>query len=273
MDKKIAYSALILDDDRVIMDSLKVALKQRGFATWATQNQMEAIQFVKSHRPSVACIDLEMPQMNGIEVINKMREIMPDIRVVVVTAYLDTYQQEVDDLKVRVVEKGSQTMRELDKIICEELELSRQEYEALKKRERPKLKTRILFASNEEDICDFMRDIAIEEGLKAQSVHSVDEALIQAATFKPEIFCTDLTMAKMHGDELIKKMKGSGDYPSIKIYVGMTGGDAAAHRRFLLAGAQEVLKKPFDLTSIINAMKYWVDILKTLKDLNSNNVL
>ena len=265
MDKELAYSALVLDDDPVILHSLQWALKQRGFFTWVTQDQMEAIQFVKSHRPSVACIDLEMPKMNGIEVIKKMREIMPDIRVVVVTAYLDVFQQEVDDLKVRVVEKGSRTMRELDKIICEELELSRQEYDALKKKEKPrlKLKTRILFVSNEDDICDFMRDIAIEEGLQARSAHSVDEALIQAATFKPEIVCTDLTMRQMHGDGLIKKMKSADDCSSIKIYVGMTGGDSQAHNRFLSAGAREVLQKPFDMTAIISAMRQWVEVLKS----------
>lgn len=261
MDKKeIAYSALLVDDDAVILAVLQKALRHRGIMTLATQDPLASIEFVKSHRPSIACIDLDMPQMNGIEVIKKMREIMPDIRVIVVTGYLDVYQQEVDALKVRVVDKGSRGMRELDKTICAELELSREEYEALKTREKPKLKARILFVDDEEEICDFMREIAEEEGLQSQSAHSASEALIQIAAFKPDIICTDLTMPQMNGDELIKKIQ-LGSYPPIKIFVGMTG-DPDAHHRFLSVGALEVLKKPFDLTAIITAMRRWALLLK-----------
>lgn len=261
MDKKeIAYSALLVDDDAVILAVLQKALKQRGFMTFATQDPLASIEFVKSHRPSVACIDLDMPQMNGIEVIKKMREIVPDIRVVVVTGYLDTYHAEVDALKVRVVEKDSRGMRELDKVICAELELSREEYDALKTREKSDLKARMLFVGEEDDICDFMQHIAEEEGFQAQVAYSPGEALIQISSFRPDIVCTDLTMSQMHGDELIKKIR-LGNYPSIKIFIGMTG-DPDAHRRFLSVGTHEVLSKPFDLTTIINAMRRWALLLK-----------
>lgn len=261
MTKEIAYSALILDDDQMIVNSLKASLQQRGFITWGTKSQTDAVQFVKSHSPSVACIDLHMPDINGVEVIKQMREILPGIRVVVVTAYLDTYQAEVEQLKVRVVEKGSATIRELEKALIEELELSKQEFEALKKREKSKLKARILFVEDEEDIADFNCQIANEEGLLAEAVYSAEEAIEKMKTFKPDILCSDLGMPKMNGDEFVKKLKASGEYPFIKVYIGTTG-DPEANQRFLSAGVREVINKPYDLTRTITAMRRWAEWAK-----------
>lgn len=258
MANEIAYSALILDDKEVVIRSLERALKARGFITWATQTQTEAIQFVQSHRPSVACIDLHMPGINGIEVINQMRGIVPDIRIVVVTGYLDKYQKEIEPLKVRVVEKGARIIQDLERVVCEELELSRGQLEAIKTREKAKVKARILFVDDEDEIADFNRDIAIEEGFEAESCHSAAEALEKAKTFKPDILCSDLNMSKMEGDQLIKTLKASPDYSSIKVYVGMTG-DSSAHNRFLSVGAREVLSKPFDMTMIVTAMRRWAE--------------
>ena len=87
MKKEAAYSVLILDDEIMVLRSLEAALKMRGFITRATMDHEEAIRLVESHRPSVACIDLHMPRVNGIDVIEQMRKIMPDIRVIVVTGY------------------------------------------------------------------------------------------------------------------------------------------------------------------------------------------
>lgn len=258
MADEIAYSALILDDDPVVLKSLQRALRKNGFITWTTSDQMDAIRFVQSHRPSIACIDLHMPEINGIEVINKMREIIPDIRFIVVTGYLDEYLKQIEPLKVRVVEKGTRTDQELEIAICKELELSRQEFEALKTREKPKLKARILFVDDEEDIADFTRYIATEEGLEAESARSIDEALIKAKTFKPDILCSDLHMSRGDGDVLIKKLISTGECPSIKVYIGMTGSEDE-NNRLLSAGAREVLNKPFDLTAIISSMRRWVE--------------
>ncbi len=265
MIEEVGYSALLLDDDPMVLRTLESGLKKRGFITWSTKNQTEAIQFVKSHHPNVACIDLHMPGINGIEVIRQMREILPDIRVVVVTGHLDEYEKQVEPLKVRIVEKSSRTINELEIVICEELELSKQEYEALKTKEKLKLKARILFVDDEEEIGDFNREIAIGEGLDAESVHSAEQALEKLKTFKPDILCTDLTMPKMHGDEFIKILKASPEYSSIKIYIGTTG-DHYANNRFLAVGVREVINKPFDLTGLTLAMRRWAAWANELKE-------
>lgn len=255
------YSALLLDDDPMIINSLKGALKRRGFIVGGTDDPEVFIQLVKAHRPSVVLVDLEMPRMNGIQVIGRLREIMPDIRVIVVTAWLSTYRTQVEPLKVRVVEKGSgESYLRLEAALCEELALSRQEFEALKTRKKTKLPLRILFVDDEKEIANFNRDVAIAEGMEAESVHSSQEALEKARAYQPNALCTDLMMNDLDGDELIRKMKNSPDYSFIKIYTGLTG-YGEYKDRLLEAGAIEVLIKPINIKEFVEAMQRWAGLV------------
>ncbi|HOW87084.1 MAG TPA: response regulator [Candidatus Omnitrophota bacterium] len=261
-DEKI-YSALILDDQIINVRALQSALKVRGFVAWGTTNQEEAIRLVEAHRPSVACIDLEMPRINGIQVITKMREIMPDIRVIVVTGYLNNYREQVQSLNVRVVEKSSayQTNRELEAMIGEELALSKQDLLGLKNRKVPESNLRILFVDDEPEVADFSVELARAEGAEAEPAHSPEEALKIAKLFKPNVLCTDLKMQLMDGDALIKKMKASTDYSSIKVFTGLT---SFFHEkdRLLGVGACEVLTKPVNLDDFIAAIRRWGNLIQ-----------
>jgi len=260
-EKQGVYSALILDDERPILNSLMGALKRRGFITWGTENPEDAIRFVETHRPSVACVDLHMPKVNGIEVIKRMRQIIPDIRVIAVTAYLSTYQADIEELKVRVVVKGSQTNRELEAVICEELALSQQEFAAIKTRKKTKLKLRVLFVDDEWEAADFNKEIVITEGMEAESAHSPAEALEKAKSFQPNVVCTDLKMQNMNGDELIKRMKDSGEYPFVKLYVALTGFSHEKEGLFE-AGAAEVLTKPCGMSEFMEALGRWAALVE-----------
>jgi len=261
VSKENAYSALILDDEVMILRSLEKALRVRGFITRATMDPAEAIRLVESHRPSVACVDLHMPRINGIEVIKKMREIMPDIRVIVITGYFEEYREQLAPLKVRVVEKGARTNLELEAAICLELELSRQDLEGLKTRKRSKNKLRILFVDDEAESADFSAEIARSEGAEAKSVHSPEEALAAVPVFKPNVLCADLHMQKIDGDELIRKLKASKGASFIKAYVGITG-FSHDKDRFFGAHADDVLTKPINLTEFLGAMKRWASLVE-----------
>lgn len=261
MKKEAAYSALILDDELMIMRSLEAALKMRGFITWGTMDHEEAIRFVQTHRPSVACIDLHMPRVNGIQVIQKMREIMPDIRVIVVTGYLEEYKEQLKPLNVRVVEKSSRTVRELESVVSEELALSRQDLADLKAgRKKPKTKLRVLFVDDESEAADFSAEIARAEGADADSVHSPEDAMKKLSVYKPNVLCSDLKMQGMDGDELIRRIKASGDHSYIKVFIGITG-FFHDKDKLLEAGAAEVLTKPINLDDFIAAMKRWEKLL------------
>lgn len=263
MEKAKIYSTLILDDEIMVLRPLEAALRKRGFITWGTTEPEEALRFVQVHKPSVACIDLHMARINGVEVIKKMRDAMPDIRIVIVTAHLGEYKEQVKDLDARVVEKGTlkQTIRELEETIAEELSLKEEQFKAIATREKKKSTLRILFIDDESEAADFCCEVATEEEIEAESAHSSEEALEIAKEFKPNVICTDLEMPKLNGEMLIKKMKESGEYPFVKLYVGMTG-FFHEKERFFNVGVKEVLTKPFSLNEFIEALQRWEKLIQ-----------
>jgi CheY-like chemotaxis protein len=64
---------LIVDDDRALRDSLLEALQERGFSTIAAANGAEALKLARDRNPRLILLDLEMPVLNGWQVLEHRR--------------------------------------------------------------------------------------------------------------------------------------------------------------------------------------------------------
>lgn len=84
---------LIADDHRLYVESLVIALEHQTtipvkiLAT--VNNGDELLQNLHSHSPDLILLDLNMPVMNGLEVIPVIRSEYPDLKILVVTKYSD----------------------------------------------------------------------------------------------------------------------------------------------------------------------------------------
>jgi DNA-binding response OmpR family regulator len=65
---------LIVDDDRELVEGLRVVLERQGFATVTASNGHEAKQAVHNHRPDLVILDMMMPRMGGYPVLEYFRE-------------------------------------------------------------------------------------------------------------------------------------------------------------------------------------------------------
>jgi DNA-binding NarL/FixJ family response regulator len=86
---KQQIGTLIVDDHRTFGEALHIAMEQEkdvrviGVAT----SGEEAISIAETEQPDVVLMDIEMPGMDGIEAIRKVKAVDPDARVVVVSAH------------------------------------------------------------------------------------------------------------------------------------------------------------------------------------------
>lgn len=80
---------LVVDDDRDIVGAMSNMLRARGFSTIAAYDGQEALAAISEHRPDLLLLDLQMPVMDGYQVIQevKAKEETRDIPVVIMTAY------------------------------------------------------------------------------------------------------------------------------------------------------------------------------------------
>ena len=68
---------LIIDDQETIRKSLKLALEREGYLVDTAENGREAIRKSKEEFYNMALVDLRLPDMDGIELLTKMRETVP----------------------------------------------------------------------------------------------------------------------------------------------------------------------------------------------------
>jgi two-component system KDP operon response regulator KdpE len=64
---------LIADDDPQILRALKVTLRARGYEIITAGDGAEALEMAASHRPELVMLDLGMPKLDGVEVIQGLR--------------------------------------------------------------------------------------------------------------------------------------------------------------------------------------------------------
>jgi DNA-binding NtrC family response regulator len=78
---------LVVDDDQDIQEVLKDRLESLGYSVLAASNGREALELLEKQSPQMLLLDIEMPLMNGLEVLREIRRRESDIPVVMVTAY------------------------------------------------------------------------------------------------------------------------------------------------------------------------------------------
>lgn len=72
---------LIADDEHVIADTLAMILNQGGFEARAVYSCVKALELAPSFKPDMLISDVIMTELNGVEAAIKIRALLPDIRV------------------------------------------------------------------------------------------------------------------------------------------------------------------------------------------------
>lgn len=84
------YKLMIVDDSNIIRNRIQRAYNSNKFMMVATANSgVDAIEKFQTHRPDVITMDLTMPQMDGLECIQKIVAMDPNVRILVVSALSD----------------------------------------------------------------------------------------------------------------------------------------------------------------------------------------
>ena len=86
------YQALLVDDEKLILNSLALGFnwQENGFEVVATSNNsQEALKMIEFIRPDIIFTDIKMPGINGIELMRKVHQFLPQALFVVISGYAE----------------------------------------------------------------------------------------------------------------------------------------------------------------------------------------
>ena len=102
--RKHVKRILIVDDDKELDDLMKDMLVPKGHHITIIPDGAKAVEAVRKEKYDLVFLDLMMPEMNGADAFRAMKDIHPDIQVIIVTAYPNS------DLLFKAMEYGPLTV-------------------------------------------------------------------------------------------------------------------------------------------------------------------
>jgi DNA-binding NtrC family response regulator len=96
---KREVNILVVDDDEIVRESLLEWLREDGYHVEAAEDGFKALEKFKERSWNIALVDLKMPKMDGLELMEKIKETRPETEVIIITAYA-TVNTAVQAIKV-----------------------------------------------------------------------------------------------------------------------------------------------------------------------------
>ena len=95
------YRVLVIDDDALAIELVKEVLTFDNLEIYSTTEAKSGLEMVTQHRPHLVLLDLVMPDVHGMELLERILEIDPGVDVILMTGHYST------DSAVEAVQKGA----------------------------------------------------------------------------------------------------------------------------------------------------------------------
>jgi len=80
---------LVVDDDRAIVEMVEDYFTEQGLEVVVAYDGAEALRLAQNEPPDVVLLDITMPDMSGVNVLQQMRNRWPDLHVIMLSGIVD----------------------------------------------------------------------------------------------------------------------------------------------------------------------------------------
>src|SRR5579872_5482348 len=101
MPRKITISLLAIDDEPQFLTLYKQALAEEDVQIFTTTSPFDGLELARKHQPDVVLLDLGLPQLGGMEMLEKILKLDPTTNVVIITGNYST------ESAVAAIQKGA----------------------------------------------------------------------------------------------------------------------------------------------------------------------
>jgi YesN/AraC family two-component response regulator len=81
---------LIIDDEKATLSMFRLFLDAYGYSVYTAENGAEGLEIFRKEKPAIVLTDIKMPGIDGLAVLQQIKEVAPQTAVIVITGHGDT---------------------------------------------------------------------------------------------------------------------------------------------------------------------------------------
>src|SRR5437868_3965058 len=89
---------LIIDDERPVLMTLEALLKRHGYQVDTAPTAAQGLKLLKSKSPMLVLLDLRLPDADGLEMLDGIKNELPEVQVIILTAH-DSLHNAIESIK------------------------------------------------------------------------------------------------------------------------------------------------------------------------------
>ena len=243
---------LVIDDERMICDLLRSAFSAHGHEVLTATSGREGLEIFRQRKPRFTLLDLHMPEMDGIEVLQAIRKINADAPVIMLTG------GGTDALEIRArglgvtdfLRKGlplETLVTTIDRAMQRPGKLTAAVAVGSAPSDSPETPS-VLVVDDEPQIRSMLSQYLTSRGYQVRVAQDGPTALAMVEEALPQFVILDMYMPGMNGLELLRELRARKYAGGV---LGLTGSqDEKLLQGVLDLGAVDVMGKPVDLEKL-----------------------
>jgi signal transduction histidine kinase/DNA-binding response OmpR family regulator len=223
---------LVVDDEMNIIRVMRHILEAEGYTVLEALSGAEALRRAKADRPDLILLDVLLPDIDGFEVLERLRgePSSADIPVVILSileAKEESFRLGAQDYCNKPIDRA-RLLETVQGLLGD-----------------PTQEVRILAVDDDPHILTAITQMLSSRGYRVSGAKDGLEALVRARDELPHLIVLDLYMPEMDGFEVIRRLRGWEETAHIPILV-LTASDVALDEaRAMKLGAERYMSKPF----------------------------
>lgn len=204
---------LIVEDEKILLEAIAKKLEKSGFVVITATNGEEGIKKIKEESPNLILLDILMPKMNGIEVLEVMNKDpeLSKIPVIIISNSGQPVEIEralslgVRDYLVKAEFDPDEVVTKVNNVLMGEggvISGSKESGPASKK---------ILIIEDDQLLRDLCSRKILSAGFKVETAIDPKEGLDKIVKFRPDLVLLDLVLPGMSGFDVLKEIKSNPD--------------------------------------------------------------
>ncbi len=245
---KREFNVLVVDDDEGMTETLSDIFCEIGYDVDVANDGYKALDMAAKKSYSIVLMDIKMPDIDGVEVFRRLKPIIPDAKVLMMTAFA------VDNLMKEAIDEGA--CRVFDKPLNMD--------EVITFLERSRRASFVLIVDDDPGVCETIKDSLEFKGYTAAIAHSGSGAIEFAKHNHVNAAIIDVKMPVLNGLETYVELRNEIPGLGAVMITGFRQETEAIVKEALDKKAHSCFYKPLNMDDIFKAL----DDLTKVKDSN-----